>query len=84
MAATDRPDYHHCLDVFARLYEYLDRALTAEEEAWVRDHLAICESCLRHFEFEQELLDRVRAAARSVQAPQCLREAVSKLLGALE
>ena len=83
MIPTNSLDYLNYQQTFDRLFEYLDRALSECEEARVRDHLDACVSCLRHFEFEVDLLDRIREKARTVVAPERLREGISKLLGAL-
>ena len=50
-----------CSEVFAHLDSYLDRTLTAEEMAAVRDHLDICIVCAREFRFEDRVLVDIRA-----------------------
>jgi anti-sigma factor (TIGR02949 family) len=72
-----------CDNAWARLYEYLDRGLSPEEEALVRRHLAICEECLERFDFEERLLTAIRERARTSRAPESLRQQVAALIDRL-
>jgi mycothiol system anti-sigma-R factor len=72
-----------CQQAFARLYEYLDQDLSAEEEALVQQHLAICEECTRHFGFEEQLLATIRERCRTGRAPEALRQRIAKLIDSL-
>ena len=58
MAPLDRLT---CSEVFRRLDEYLDRALTAAEMAAVQEHLDICMVCAREYRFEERVLNDMRA-----------------------
>jgi mycothiol system anti-sigma-R factor len=72
-----------CQQAFARLYEYLDRDLSEQEEALVQEHLAICEECTRHFGFERQLLTTIRERCRTGRAPESLRQRIAKLIEGL-
>ncbi len=50
-----------CQETFARLDAFLDRSLSAEEMAAVREHLAVCVVCAREYRFEEGVLDALRA-----------------------
>lgn len=49
----------HCEEC---MQPYLDRSLSAEEQASVEQHLAECPWCSKRFRFEQELRGYVRIA----------------------
>jgi mycothiol system anti-sigma-R factor len=76
-------DGYTCEQAFARLYEYLDRVLTPEDDARVRQHLAVCEDCVRHFQFEEKLLETIREKCRTGRAPEALRRKIESLLDRL-
>lgn len=69
----------NCQEAVDRLYGYLDRQLSEEELAEVRQHLARCPHCDDHFRFEENVLRRVHQACRGVETPADLRERVLKL-----
>ena len=72
-----------CEQAFSRLYEYLDRVLDPEEEALVQQHLVLCEDCGRHFQFEEQLLARLREKCRTGRAPGKLRRRIEQLIDQL-
>jgi anti-sigma factor (TIGR02949 family) len=67
-----------CEEAFRRLDDYLDRELGAAEMELVRQHLEICEGCAREFNFEDSVLQGVRAKLREVDVPDDLQ---ARLLG---
>jgi anti-sigma factor (TIGR02949 family) len=69
-----------CEDAFRKVDDYLDRELSAEELAHIRDHLDICAACASEFEFERSVLDGVRSKLRRVAAPPDLLSRISRLL----
>jgi mycothiol system anti-sigma-R factor len=83
MSAPNLPDGFTCEQAFARLYEYLDRALERDELRQVEEHLAICEGCTHHFLFEEKLLDQIREKCQTGRAPESLRRRIDKLLDTL-
>lgn len=66
----------NCRDAAERLYEYLDRELTPEAEAKVREHLKACPPCGEHFDDEQAFLKFVEARCRSRCAPPELKRRI--------
>jgi anti-sigma factor (TIGR02949 family) len=83
MSTHTHPDSFTCQQAFQRLYEYLDRALGPEEEKLVRQHLAVCEDCVRHFHFEEQLLTTIRERCRTGRAPEPLRRKIAQLIEGL-
>ncbi len=69
-----------CHETFARLDDYLDRELTAEDLAAVELHLHNCTVCSEEFAVEKDLMDELRAKLRRVRAPASLRGRISALL----
>lgn len=66
----------NCREAFDRLYEYLDRELTPEVEAKVREHLHDCRPCVEHFDAEQAFLKFVEARCKSRSAPPELKRRI--------
>jgi anti-sigma factor (TIGR02949 family) len=66
-------DRYTCEEAFRRLDDYLDRELSADETALVREHLEICAGCAREFNFEASLLKGVREKLRQVDLPESLQ-----------
>ncbi|HKZ76491.1 MAG TPA: zf-HC2 domain-containing protein [Actinomycetota bacterium] len=44
-----------CSDAVRQLWEYLDQALSPEDQAKVEQHLAFCRRCCGELEFAKEL-----------------------------
>lgn len=74
------PDRFTCEEVFRRLADYLDRALSPEELRLVRDHLEICTVCAGEYRFEESLMTEIRAKVRQVDVPEDLADRVAALL----
>jgi len=70
-----------CEEAFRRLDDYLDRELSAEEAALVKEHLEICAGCAREFNFESSLLRGVRDKLRQIELPASLQ---ARILGVLD
>jgi anti-sigma factor (TIGR02949 family) len=70
-----------CEEAFRRLDDYLDRELSAEETALVNEHLEICAGCAREFNFEESVLEGVRAKLRQIELPPTLQ---ARILGVLD
>ncbi len=68
-----------CKETLDRLYEYLDRELSAEEQVEVQHHLDDCPPCRDRFHFEENVLRVVRRCCRDVSAPPSLVEKVRKI-----
>ena len=63
-AAVDSPSLD-CEQTVRRLWDYLDGQLGATDVALIDAHLAACDRCPPHFEFERRFLDTVRRARRT-------------------
>lgn len=58
-----------CLEMVARLDDYVDRQLDDAEIRRVEDHLAGCLDCAREYRFEADLLERIRHRLRRIAIP---------------
>jgi anti-sigma factor (TIGR02949 family) len=70
------PNRLTCEEVFARLDDFIDRELSAEEIRLVREHLETCAACASEHRFESSVLDGVRAKLRRIAVPEHLRAAI--------
>ncbi len=64
-----------CRDIVRQLWPYLDGALPDDLQDAVAAHLATCDTCRSHYDFERAFLLAVRESA-SVEAFDPLRERV--------
>lgn len=76
------PDRFTCEQVFARLDDYLDRELTADEMRMVREHLATCAVCASEHRFEAGVLEGVREKLRRLAVPKDLMDRISARIAA--
>jgi mycothiol system anti-sigma-R factor len=67
-----------CVDMGERLYDYIDREMSLEEEVAVRRHLASCEPCQGQVVFEEQFLAAVREKCRATRAPAGLLERIQQ------
>ena len=74
------PDRYTCEEVFRRLADYLDHALSPEELRLVREHLEICSMCASEYLFESSLMDGIRAKVQQAGMPVDLLQRVTSLL----
>lgn len=74
------PDRYTCEEAFARLSDYLDRALSAEEMRLVREHLETCAVCAREFHYEASVLQEVRNKLDHIDLPPDLISKISRKL----
>ena len=79
MSATG-PTRLTCEEVFGRLDDFLDRALSADELLLVADHLRTCAACASEHRFESGVLSAVRSKLSRIEAPPSLREDLLKRL----
>lgn len=68
-----------CKEALHRLYQYLDRELTEEDQRIVKAHLHHCPPCKDLFHFEENVLTFIGATCRQTAAPLSLRDKVQKL-----
>ena len=73
MSATG-PTRLTCEEVFGRLDDFLDRALSADELLLVEAHLRTCAACASEHRFESGVLSDVRSKLSRIEAPPSLRE----------
>ena len=52
---TDERGLITCSEAVRRLWDYLDRAISAEDQERVERHLAFCRTCCGELEFAKEL-----------------------------
>jgi anti-sigma factor (TIGR02949 family) len=69
-----------CLEMVARLDDYVDRHLDPEEIRRVETHLAGCLECAREYRFEATLLQGIRERLRRINLPPALRDAIHERL----
>lgn len=74
------PDRFTCEEIFARLDDYLDRELNADEMRMVREHLETCAACSSEHRFETGVIDGVRAKLRRIDVPKDLMARISARL----
>src|SRR5262249_9784243 len=70
-----RDSVMNCAETAVRLYQYLDRELSAEEIVEVKLHLEACPPCLHIFHYEEHMRRLVRQACCE-SAPITLRERI--------
>ena len=73
-------DRYTCEEAFLRLDSYLDRELPPEEMERVREHMETCAICASEYEFEQTVIDDVRAKVRRIRAPGDLMARIAGLI----
>jgi anti-sigma factor (TIGR02949 family) len=70
----------NCTYCLKALNPYLDRELTDEDIAQVREHLEMCGECLHQFQFEESVRRLVRVRCQQQQAPEGLRAKIEARL----
>lgn len=69
-----------CEETLRALWDYLDHALDGPQMTAIDAHLARCDGCREHFDFERVLVDRIRALRRDHDDAEMLRV---RILGVL-
>lgn len=69
-------DPNDCRAVFARLSDWADRELSADDLRAIEAHLETCRMCGDEFRFEAQTLAAIKRAVRAAAAPEGLRERV--------
>jgi len=77
------PKIINCEQALRHLFDYLDKALDADLQAQMRQHMESCRSCFSRLEFEQTLKAHIRNTGAE-SAPDSLRSRVSSLLQEFE
>ncbi len=73
-------DLRSCAQVFARLDDWVDRELAADDLEQVRKHLEICTMCASEFRLEGQLLRTIRGRLQRIQLPPGLEARVWRAL----
>lgn len=71
-----------CERAVRQLWDYLDGRLPDASREWVEAHLAQCESCTSHFDFERGFLDALSTLRRDDEQFATLRERVKRAVAA--
>jgi mycothiol system anti-sigma-R factor len=71
----------NCREVLAKLYDYLDSELPAEEKNQVKSHLDLCGHCLEKYKLEEDFTNVVKRGARK---PEEIERLKSKVLAQIE
>ena len=77
---TTKPSPEECVHAVRQLWDYLDGRLPDSERERVAAHLAVCDACTSHFNFERGFLDAVRTLRRDDPAFAALRGRVLSAL----
>jgi mycothiol system anti-sigma-R factor len=67
----------NCRDCASALNPYLDRQLSDEDLAQVREHLEACGGCQHLYQFEESLRRLVRVRCQEQGAPESLRQRIT-------
>lgn len=70
----------NCEETFARLQDYLDRELSAEETLLVDAHLADCGNCAEEYRFEASMLKHMKRSVAEAEIPAGLADDIARLL----
>lgn len=72
-----------CAEAVRRLWDYLDRALSPEDQARVEQHLAFCRRCCGELEFAREL-QAFLATHAADEIPSDVRDRLHRFVRELE
>ena len=75
-AAATHVDRVNCKRFFEQLDDYLDRALTPEQQARLEEHMAMCHRCLHLYRFESKVINELRAKMQRLEAPSALKDKI--------
>lgn len=77
---TNELDQMNCRDVFERLDDFMDSALSTEELERVADHLERCSHCAEEHELSCCMVRGIKAKLCQLKAPEGLKARIGKLL----
>ena len=81
--STGQPSGLDCMHVIRRLWDYLDGRVAQEEREQILAHLAWCNGCASHYQFEQEFLSAVGRLRRNDESYEELKSQIVSRLRAL-
>lgn len=61
-----------CREVYDRIQDYLDRALSEDEIEAVEHHLGLCGHCADEYKFEGSVLRHIRRCCKDLDVPKGL------------
>ena len=67
---TNRSKAIPCSEAVGRLWDYLDNAISPEDQARVEEHLAFCRKCCGEVEFAKELREFLNSNATEEIPPE--------------
>lgn len=67
----------NCRDCARALNPYLDRELSEDDVAQVKEHLLACSGCLDLYQFEESVRRLVRVRCQEQSAPESLRQRIT-------
>lgn len=73
-----------CREVFLRIDDYIDRALSEADIAKVNAHLDECSPCAKELGFSSSMIDEIKAKLNRVQAPERLKARLTEILAAAD
>jgi anti-sigma factor (TIGR02949 family) len=73
-----------CKDATTYFHEFLDHELSERRHSTICSHLALCPSCRRKYEFEQQLRNTIWKKGREAEAPAYIFERVKRNVFGLE
>ena len=74
------PPMLDCEAVMRQLWDFLDEELTPARMGAILEHLALCEPCQSHMDFERAFLAARAEARRSTPIPSSLKDRVMAAL----
>lgn len=76
----NEPEMVPCDHVIAKLWEYIDGELSAENDSRVRAHLDICSRCFPQYDFQRAYKELVRRTAQQPMPPTLQRRVFEAIL----
>jgi len=71
---------HNCDQVLEHIYDIINNnKMTPELSGEVRQHLSLCRACYSKLEFEQRLMDRLKAANKCI-CPDSLKNKIKSIV----
>lgn len=69
-----------CREVFERLDDFVDRALSPDEVARIESHLEDCAPCAKELGFSACMIEEIKSKLRRIRAPEHLRARIADML----
>lgn len=77
-------DHQKCIDLFARMSEYLDQELDEQTRRSIREHLSDCPACKTCLATLKRTVDLYRETADGVDVPQTMSARLKALCDDLQ